>query len=544
MKDLDEKKSMNMHHYAPVIKNPVLRGFNPDPSIVRVGADYYIAVSTFEWFPGVLIYHSRDLVNWHLVATPLNRISQLDLRGVDSSEGVWAPCLSYHDGVFYLIYTVVLHWSYNGPRDLHNYLVTSSSVTGEWSEPVYLNSSGFDPSLFHDEDGRSWLLNMCWDPRSGHTSFSGILLQEYSKTEKRLVGPVKNIFKGTDLGWVEGPHLYKYKKYYYLMTAEGGTKFHHAVTLARSAEIAGPYEVHPENPVLTSFYYPESELKKAGHGSLVQTTEGEWYLAHLCARPLPGRGRCILGRETALQKVVWKDDGWLYLAHGSRKPQTIVEAPGLPECTWVKEPVRDDFDSPVLPMKYQSLRVPLTEQMISLTERPGYVRLYGMESLGSRFKQSLIARRQQAFCYIAETAVEFEPDTFAQMAGLVVIYDIRNFFYLHVTWDDETEGRILNLIACEKGIYREELSQKVSLGDWKRCWLKAVMRYDILQFFYSEDGTVWNAIGKELDSSVLSDDYMDPVQFTGAFVGICCQDLTGGRKPADFDYFEYREQED
>ncbi len=170
------------------ITNPILRGFNPDPSILRVGDDYYIATSTFEWFPGVQIHHSRDLIHWKLIARPLNRVSQLDLKGAAASEGVWAPCLSYDKGVFYLVYTNVRLWRSGGPRDLHNYLVTATDIRGEWTDPIYLNGSGFDPSLFHDDDGRKWLINMLWDHRLGRNSFAGIVLQEYDPVNRRLPG--------------------------------------------------------------------------------------------------------------------------------------------------------------------------------------------------------------------------------------------------------------------------------------------------------------------------------------------------------------------
>lgn len=143
--------------YMKTIRNPILPGFHPDPSIIRVGEDYYLATSTFEWFPGVLIYHSRDLAHWEFAAAPLNRISQLDLRGIPNSCGIFAPCLSWCEGTFYLIYTVV-HTA-SSLQDTHNYLVTCPTIDGEWSEPVYLNSTGFDPSLFHDADGRKWLVN-------------------------------------------------------------------------------------------------------------------------------------------------------------------------------------------------------------------------------------------------------------------------------------------------------------------------------------------------------------------------------------------------
>ncbi|HWT26319.1 MAG TPA: glycoside hydrolase family 43 protein [Mobilitalea sp.] len=523
------------------IINPILKGFNPDPSILRVGDDYYIATSTFEWFPGVQIHHSKDLIHWKLIARPLNRLSQLDMHGAASSEGVWAPCLSYDNGVFYLIYTNVKLWTYGSARDLHNYLVTSTDITGEWSEPIFLNSSGFDPSLFHDEDGRKWLVNQLWDHRKGKPDFAGIVLQEYSPKEKRMVGPITNIFKGTDLGLVEGPHIYKRNGYYYLLTAEGGTRFKHAVTIARSKNLTGPYEVHPQNPILTSWMDPTLELQRAGHGSLVETQNGEWYLAHLCGRPIPNRGRCILGRETALQKFVWKEDDWIYLEAGGNQPLVEVPAPNLKECPWEAEPTRDDFNSENLNIHFQSLRIPLGEDTLTLKERPGYLRLKGRESLGSRFHQSLVARRQQAFRYTASTVVEFEPDTFQQMAGLVAIYDNNNFYYLHITLEEE-RGKVLKILKRDASVFDEPLSESISIEGLDRCYLKVEVDYHLLQFFYSKDGKEWIKVGPAFDASILSDEYTEPNRFTGAFVGLCCQDLSGQRRPADFDYFEYIER--
>jgi xylan 1,4-beta-xylosidase len=197
------------------ITNPILPGFNPDPSICRVGGDYYIATSTFEWYPGVQIHHSRDLVHWRLLTRPLRRPSQLDMRGDPDSCGVWAPCLSHCDGLFYLIYTDVKRYgrasigglSNASLRDFHNYLVTSDRIDGDWSDPVHLNSSGFDPSLFHDDDGRKYLLNMLWDHRPGQNRFAGIVLQEYSHKQQKLIGQRRLIFTGTPIGFTEGPHV-------------------------------------------------------------------------------------------------------------------------------------------------------------------------------------------------------------------------------------------------------------------------------------------------------------------------------------------------
>jgi xylan 1,4-beta-xylosidase len=404
------------------IQNPILPGFNPDPSIVRVNDDYYIATSTFEWFPGVAIHHSKDLVNWELTGYALNSTKYIDLLGNPTSGGVWAPCLTYSNGLFYLVYSDVKN--HRGPyKDVHNYLITAKNIKGPWSQPVYLNSSGFDASIFHDDDGKKWLLNMLWDYRDRAKRFAGILIQEYDPKAKKLIGPIKNIFKGTELGVTEGPHIYKLNGYYYLMTAEGGTGPNHAVTLARSKNLFGPYEVGPDNPVLTSRDKPQLELQRAGHASLVETQNGQWYIAHLCSRPIPKpekpERRSVLGRETALQKVKWCDDGWLRLENGGNNPQVNVPAPGLPPHPFKPEPIRDEFSSKTLNLHFNTLRVPPDESWLSLSLRPGWLRIYGRESLGSKSRQSMVARRLSSLNCIAQTCVEFEPQTFQQAAGLI-----------------------------------------------------------------------------------------------------------------------------
>src|SRR5690606_11562352 len=272
-------------HMSKMIRNPILPGFNPDPSIVRVGDDYYIATSTFEWYPGVQIHHSRDLVNWRLIAHPLDRADLLDMRGNPDSGGIWAPCLSYADGLFWLVYTDVKRHE-GSFKDMHNYLTTCATIDGRWSDRIYLNSSGFDASLFHDDDGRKWLLNMEWDYRPGRHPFNGILLQEYDPAARRLTGPVRNIFTGTDLQVTEGPHVYRRNGYYYLLTAEGGTGYTHAITMARSRHLEGPYEVDPLKHLLTAKDDPTLPLQRAGHGDWVETQNGEIYIVHLCGRPL------------------------------------------------------------------------------------------------------------------------------------------------------------------------------------------------------------------------------------------------------------------
>lgn len=524
-----------------MIKNPILPGFNPDPSIIRVGDDYYIATSTFEWFPGVQIHHSRDLMHWKLAARPLNRVSQLDMKGNPDSCGIWAPCLSYDNGTFYLIYTDVKNVK-AGFMDAHNYLVTTNDICGDWSEPIYLNSSGFDPSLFHDEDGRKWLVNMTCDKAPGKEWFGGIILQEYDPQQKKLVGPIRNIFAGTELGCTEGPHLYRKHGYYYLLVAEGGTGTNHAVTIARSQAIAGPYELDPRYPMLTAKDDPQNPIQKAGHADFVETRDGQLYMVHLCGRPIPEKAVCTLGRETCIQKVVWTEDFWLRLENGDCHPSAEVQAPGLPEQKWASEPARDDFDTERLNIHFQTLRVPLGEDTVSLKERTGYLRLKGRESLNSLFHQCLVARRQQAFRYTASTCVEFQPESFKQMAGLVCYYNTENYHYLTVT-HNETLGKCITIVSCNNYKVSYPIESGISADGWSQCYLQANVDYDKLQFRYSSDGETWKDIGPVLDASILSDEACKVWWgFTGAFVGLCCQDLSGQRKHADFDFFEYHER--
>jgi len=534
------------------IRNPILRGFNPDPSIVRVGDDYYIATSTFEWYPGVQIHHSRDLAHWRLLARPLARASQLNMLGDPDSCGIWAPCLSYCEGLFYLVYTDVKRYGRSSSaapnpgvmfRDTHNYLVTSPRIEGDWSDPVYLNSSGFDPSLFHDDDGRKYLVNMIWDHRPGHNRFAGIALEELLGGAGGTGGLADRptvIFRGTPLGFTEGPHLYKRNGYYYLLTAEGGTGYGHAVTLARSRDLRGPYELHPEAQILTSRHRPDLELQRAGHADLVETPDGATWMVHLCGRPLSGN-RCTLGRETAIQRMVWGQDGWLRTADGLGLPYPDVEGPALAPHVFPVPPERQDFDEPRLPIDFQWLRSPRPEELFSLTERPGHLRLYGRESLGSLFRQALVARRQQSHRFRAATVVEFEPESFQQMAGLVCYYNSVKFHYLYISHDD-TLGKHIAVMSC----HPDQGQPRIAAGPFPipgAAPINLQVEVDAarLRFSYKSGSAAWQEVPEEFDATILSDESGPPgPNFTGAFVGMCCQDLAGTQKPADFDFFEYR----
>lgn len=530
-----------------MIRNPILKGFNPDPSICRAGEDYYIATSTFEWYPGVQIHQSRDLVNWRLVARPLSRASQLDMRGNPDSGGIWAPCLSHADGLFWLIYTDVKRIDGNF-KDTHNYLVTAPGIDGPWSDAIRLNSSGFDPSLFHDDDGRKWLLNMQWkhltDSVGGkpkHPAFDGILIQEFDPEAGRLVGEIRNIFPGSSHGLVEAPHLYKRDGWYYLTTAEGGTGYDHAVTMARSRDLFGPYELHPDTFLMTAKDDPSAPLQRTGHGQIVETPAGEVYHTHLCGRPLPSVRRCPLGRETGIQRCVWGEDGWLRLAHGGLVPALHVEAPagaGEPEADG---PVEHVFSGPDLPLDFQWLRTPEPERLFALTGTA--LRLFGRESIGSWFEQSLVARRQEHVRYRAETSLAFAPEGYQQAAGLTTYYN-RHKFHALVVSNDARLGRVLQILSCPgdwpDGRLAFPLKEPVPVPDGP---LDLAVRVDEAdqQFFWRPQGGDWRPVGPPLDASLISDEAGrgEHASFTGAFVGMVAFDVSGRATPADFHRFLY-----
>ncbi|MFC4320000.1 glycoside hydrolase family 43 protein [Litchfieldia salsa] len=519
---------MNEEH---MIKNPILTGFNPDPCIIRTGDDYYIVTSTFEWFPGAPVYHSKDLINWtHLT----NILTNVNFAGNPDSCSVWAPALSHHEGVFYFVYTDVLRSKYPF-KDAHNYLMTSTDILGPWSDSIFLNSGSFDPSLFHDDDGRKWILNVEWDYRvEGRNKSTGILMQEYSNEDNRLVGPIYKIFEGTELRKTEAPHIYKVNGYYYLVTAEGGTGSTHAVTVARSRDIKGPYEVDPQNPMMTSAHNEELILQKAGHASLVSTQTGEWYIAHLCSRPVNGK-YSILGRETALQRVKFTDDGWLRLADGGNEAQTEVKAPSLPYHPFVVDHnEHDDFLGESLHKTWNTLRCAPDESWCSLVERKGYLRIRGGESIHSIHNQHLIARRQQHLDCEVETSIEFEPQNFSQMAGLVLYYNTENYVYLYIS-HDENSGKCLSMMSSTWGEFQHK-DLLISIEGAKVCKLKAILEGENASFAYACDDDDWKDLSGPISIAHLSDEGNG---FTGNFVGICVQDLQGTKRYADFDYFTY-----
>lgn len=546
------------------IQNPILRGFHPDPSIIRVGEDYYIATSTFEWWPGVRLHHSRDLKNWEQIEYPLSRLSQLDLRGVGVSQGIWAPCLTYDQGTFYLVYTVVRSF-YCNMYDTENYLVTSDNIHGPWSEPVALNNFGFDPSLFHDEDGRKYMVSMVTDHRVPKKYAGRLVLQEYDPEKKAMTGPVRDIYRGEKI-FLEGPHIYKRQGWYYLFAADTGTGEGHGQSVLRSRDIWGPYEMLKENhgeqreeneafSILTSRHHEDILLQKSGHGDLVETPGGEWYMVHLCGRAFvdrnpadagrfPNSRRYMMGRETAIQKILWREDGWPVLEAGGTTPQNEVPVPKeVSEEVLCRKAaafplVRDDFEEKVLSLDYQSLRIPMDEHYLSLSARPGWLRMYGRSGLSSRFSQTLIARRMREYCMEASACVEFEPEVFKQMAGLIFLYDCDNYLYLHISRDEDV-GKCITLLKAENKKY-EYLTDYIPVREKEALYLKMETRNAMTRFYYGYSEKDWQEIGPLINASFLSDEACGEGWFTGAMIGICCQDMTGFGRYADFDWFEVK----
>lgn len=529
---------------AGSIRNPILTGFHPDPSILRVGDDYYLATSTFEWYPGVRLHHSRDLVHWRALGGVLTERRLLDLTGTGDSNGVWAPDLTYADGLFYLVYSDVASFA-SGYWDPQNYLITAPDINGPWSDPVPLHAHGFDAAMFHDDDGSSWLLAMSADWRPGRDRFGGIEIQRYDRASRRLVGEARLIFGGTEVGLTEGPHVYKRDGWYYLLTAEGGTSWEHQVTIARSRDLFGPYLADPDGPLLTSVGRPELRLQKAGHGSLVRTQTGQWYLAHLVARPYTPLGNCVLGRETAIQRVDWPVGGWPVIAGGV--PADEVAAPDLPAHPWPEEPATDHFDGPSLGMEWSTLRRPATPDWIDLTSRASHLRIHGGQSPVGRQRPSLVGRRVGATHCSLETRLEFDPLDHRQLAGITAYYNTANWYYAYVTRADDGR-RSLELLSCDSGRLTAHPELSVDVHDADRVGLRVTFDGPTLRFA-CDPGTGWRELPAEFDATILSDEHAARVVdgepeawgFTGAFLGLWVQDLGADGAYADYDYATYLE---
>lgn len=512
-------------------KNPVLPGFRPDPSIVRVKDDYYIATSTFEWFPGVCIHHSKDLVNWKILTYAITDEKNLNIEGIDPSCGIWAPNLTYDKGVFYLVYTIV-YTNRNRFKDTVNYLVTAENILGPWSEPVLLNKSGFDPSLFHDLNGSSWLVNMVLDYRISHKRFAGISIQQYDTEGKRLIGDSSSIFSGSEVGTTEGPNIYYHNGYYYLTCAEGGTSFNHRVTMCRAKTLKGPYEISPYNPVITSSDDNKLFLKRAGHGQIVDTQDGDWYMAYLCARTVDGCS--VVGRETAIQKLIYTDDGWFRAEHGHR-PEEYLEIPSAKKAVKCTEKINLCNDS--LPLSYMTLRS--GREKLGINNYADGLHIKGGNSLSSRYHVALSARRVTDLkaCYTA--TMRFNPTDYRHMAGIVCYYNCDNYDFLYLTVNDNGK-KILQVLESKNGELWQ--SDGIDINNSEDLTLKIQLTERELYFYYWQGDTKDNPVCKPVSRLHLSDESVTGNGFTGEMVGIACQDLLGDGCEAIFTevcYYQY-----
>jgi alpha-N-arabinofuranosidase len=338
------------------VQNPILPGCHPDPSICRVGSDYYLVTSTFEYFPGLPIFHSTDLGGWELVGHVIDRAGQLDYDGIASSGGLYAPTLRHHDGLFWIVCTLV------DPNDPHrggNFLMTAADPAGPWSEPLWLAADGIDPSVFFDDDGRVWIHGTRLAREPQWHDQTEIWLREFDPAGKALVGPEYILWNGALRGavWAEGPHVYKVDGTYYLLAAEGGTDFDHAVVVARSSSVTGPFEGCRSNPILTHRHLGRHvDIVGTGHADLVEAPDGTWWAVLLGMRPYGGY-HYPLGRETFLVPVVW-EEGWPVFAPGIGRLTDHVEVPSATLSSVRRGEVATGLIPPADP-RWTSLRGPV-----------------------------------------------------------------------------------------------------------------------------------------------------------------------------------------
>jgi xylan 1,4-beta-xylosidase len=520
-----------------VLHNPVIRGFAPDPSLVRVGDWYYVATSSFEWFPTIPVHRSRDLAHWEYAGHVRGAAPGGSLAGVPDSGGIWAPSLSWDGERFWVVYSVVR--SVGTPYfDADTYVCTATDVSGQWSAPRRIASHGFDPALFHHE-GRLWLLNLQNDHRPDGRRFAGIVLTELDRDTLDRVGPTHLLLQHDRL--IEGPKLLRHDGWYHLVLAEGGTGFEHGVRVARSRGLTGPYALD-EQPLLTTRDDPSVALQKAGHGELVETPDGQWVLSHLTARPLhtPHGPRCTLGRETAIQAVTWDADGWPRLRHGGWHPAVEVDVPTRPD---PRPPVEQPEP---LSWPWSTLREAPDSSWADTTSRRGWIRLRGRHGPESRWAHSLLAQRITEHRAEAEVTVEARPRTFTQAAGLVLRYDAEAYLSLDLTWAEpggepqrgqqwRGGGRtVLSLVDRD-----EEGTRQVAVVEVDTrapLTLGVTIEEAEARFWYVRDG-VRTAIGPALDFSRLSDDHGSRLRFTGAMAGIHARDLVDAAFTADFTGF-------
>lgn len=535
------------------IKNPILPGFYPDPSIIRVEDDFYMVTSTFSYFPGVPVFHSRNLVNWEQIGHVLDRPSQLPLNADFISGGIFAPTIRYYDGMFYMITTNVDHGG--------NFIVTASDPAGPWSEPHWIaGAEGIDPSLFWDDDGKAYYTGTHSGVDMRHNS---IWISEIDLNEFRLVGEKKLIWGGAMVGaWCpEAPHLYKKDGWYYLMIAEGGTEVNHSVTIARSRDIMGEYQGYDGNPIMTHRHLGKAfPIANPGHADLVELKDGSWYMVMLASRPYGGYHK-NMGRETFIAPVIW-EDGWPVVCPGEGKLSMSYPAPNLPQKTTAEIeaaeiPEKDDFDKgklgyqwnylgtpreDIFLLKDSCLHIKTVEKPMELSESMLTNPFGGFGKKGTVNCAGFVGRRQQHMSYLAQTFLKFEPQE-EQTAGMILLQN--NYHSLRVEMALEDGKRILRVVkgyVPDDGAKKTYVKETCGRMEWKSPYaaLQLIARGQKNTFAAIDEEGNSHVLAADLDGSFLGSETAGG--FVGAYVGMFASgNGKEGENFAAFDYFIYRE---
>ncbi|GCF07552.1 glycoside hydrolase family 43 protein [Dictyobacter arantiisoli] len=495
--------------------NPVLPGFYPDPSVCRVGEDYYLVTSSFEYFPGIPLFHSRDLIHWQQIGHCLTRASQVPLAHIDSSTGIFAPTLRYHQGRFYMVTTNVTGGG--------NFFVWAQDPAGPWSEPIWLAQGGIDPSLCFDGE-HVYLTSNGDGPEIGIYQCELDIQSGEQLTETRYIWP------GTGGRYPEAPHLYHIGDYYYLLIAEGGTEYGHMATIARSHSPWGPFESCPYNPILTHRDQTMHEIQGTGHADLLQAHDGSWWLFFLAFRP-HDRLYHHLGRETYLAPITWTEDGWPQVS-ASKTVELQMQAQALPLHCLPQESPRDDFDSEQLRFSWNHLRNPYPEDW-SLSERPGWLRFYGSPlTLDSLDAPAFVGRRQQHFVCCVETLLDFSPSQEGHEAGLTVLANEQHHYEIAVLYK---EGERWIIVRRRIGDLVAVVAQEPLAPGLVTLTIQATV--SAYSFCYALAGQparhLASASTRYLSTEVAGG-------FTGVYFGLYATSNHNGRtSPADFDWFTY-----
>jgi alpha-N-arabinofuranosidase len=509
-----------------VVSNPVIPGFHPDPSVARVGEDFYLVTSSFEFFPGVPIFRSRDLVHWQQVGNVLTRDSQLPLQKARPSGGIYAPTIRHHDGTFYVITTNV-----DGGG---NFYVTAKDPAGPWSDPVWLRDfPGIDPSLFFDDDGKVYVTG----PGGGSGQPRGIYQAELDVKTGRLLTQARLVWDRTGSRYPEGPHLYKIRGRYYLMIAEGGTEYGHMELIARAASPWGPFEPCPGNPILTNRQTEmDVPIQGTGHADLVEDAGGGWWMVFLAFRPVGGGYWHHLGRETNLAPVAWDAEGWP-VVNGGRPVGPQVTAPrALPERPFASVAVRTAFAGPLGP-EWNYLRNPRRE---SYAVEADSLVLHGTATaLDAAASPTWVGRRQEHLACRAATVLRFTPSREGDEAGLSVYMNPDHRYEIAVR---RANGRRQVFVRQRIGPYVEAITASAALGGSEPVVLQVDATATEYAFSYGvaisgRSRTATRPLGRAL-TRYLSSEVAGG--FTGVYFGLYA---TGNGQPASaparFDWFDY-----